>query len=159
MGVNTSRGMRIFDNVKNGKATEIKTGRTYNSKFVKKQVAKDVEAIRKGKIKSSHWRFEQSAKTGKLGPSKALEKTLSSANKATGGKVTYSTHASKLSRAQKAVKTLRTISKVTRIARVTPMGFVAGLALDAALWGADRYLSSRATQSRNTTAKRGWFGF
>ncbi|WP_261337829.1 Hint domain-containing protein [Gimesia maris] len=73
----TSSGGRYIDNLADGVARESKVGRTSASKFVRTQVAKDVELLStpNNGIDKIEWHFFRS-KTGKIGPTGPLEKLL-----------------------------------------------------------------------------------
>lgn len=67
---------RIIDHFSDGIAYESKTGYVCASKFVKKQVAKDANLLKKQAVKKVVWVFRKSTKTGKGGPSKPLAELL-----------------------------------------------------------------------------------
>ncbi|MGO1059171.1 DNRLRE domain-containing protein [Planococcus sp. FY231025] len=69
---NTTYGKRIVDSYANKIAHESKVGYTSLTSFIKKQVLKDAELKKLGKINGAHWHFFRSGKTGKIGPSQPL---------------------------------------------------------------------------------------
>ena len=77
---NTSAGKRVVDVFANGIAHESKVGYASKTKFIQKQIEKDVELVRTGKIKAAHWHFYRSPTTGKIGASKPLLKLLGDCN-------------------------------------------------------------------------------
>lgn len=68
-------GDRITDRVVNQVGHESKVGRTSNGSFTRTQVAKDKELLQ-NTLKKQVWHFYRSPVTGKVGPSKPLEKNL-----------------------------------------------------------------------------------
>ena len=77
---NTSEGKRVVDVFSNGIAHESKVGYASKTKFIQKQIRKDVELVQKGRIKAAHWHFYRSPTTGKIGASKPLLKFLDECN-------------------------------------------------------------------------------
>lgn len=69
---------RIIDHFdeRNQIAYESKVGYVTKSSFVRKQIAKDIELLKTRQLNKVEWHFFRSSKTGKCGPSKALEKYL-----------------------------------------------------------------------------------
>ena len=72
----TSLGGRYIDQFARGVAHESKVGYTSLTKSIRLQILKDIELINNRVIKSSHWHFYKSPKTGKIGASKPLRDFL-----------------------------------------------------------------------------------
>lgn len=74
----TTKGKRIVDVYVNKTkwAHESKVGYASKTKFIKKQVDKDVLLLKKKRVEGVKWHFFRSAKTGKVGASKPLLKYL-----------------------------------------------------------------------------------
>uniref|UniRef100_UPI00386B2173 RHS repeat domain-containing protein n=1 Tax=Pseudobutyrivibrio sp. TaxID=2014367 RepID=UPI00386B2173 len=68
----TSLGKRYVDQFVDGIAHESKVGYTSLTKSNRLQIAKDVELMKSGQIKSSKWHFFRSPETGKVGASQPL---------------------------------------------------------------------------------------
>lgn len=77
---NTSEGKRVVDVFSNGIAHESKVGYASKTKFIQKQIRKDVELVQSGEIEAAHWHFYRSPTTGKIGASKPLLKFLDECN-------------------------------------------------------------------------------
>ncbi|MEG2712541.1 MAG: hypothetical protein RR988_05900 [Clostridia bacterium] len=67
---------RVIDRLKNDVAHESKVGYASKTKFIQKQVAKDLKLLQKGDIEDIQWHFFKSSITGKIGPSQPLRKLL-----------------------------------------------------------------------------------
>lgn len=74
----TIYGVRIVDvwNEEYQIAAESKVGRVSNSLFTRFQAAKDKILLDKGIFKEVQWHFRVSPRTGKIGPTRALEENL-----------------------------------------------------------------------------------
>jgi len=72
-------GLRRVDVVKEGLNTvaiESKVGRTSLDSRVRQELARDVKLLRSGQVDKVVWEFSESAKTGKVGPTPALQRKL-----------------------------------------------------------------------------------
>jgi RHS repeat-associated protein len=76
---NTTKGARYVDQLVNGVAHESKVGYTTLTRKVRKQIAKDAELLKTGKVKEVMWSFFESPVTGKAGASKPLQEALDKA--------------------------------------------------------------------------------
>ncbi len=72
----TSLGSRFVDQFLDGFAHESKVGYTALTASIRKQIAKDVELIKKEQVAGVTWHFFTSPVTGRGGPSKPLEELL-----------------------------------------------------------------------------------
>lgn len=75
----TSLGDRRIDQLVDGVAHESKVGYITLTKDIQTQIAKDVELISTGQVKSVKWTFFESPTTGKAGASKPLMDALNNA--------------------------------------------------------------------------------
>jgi len=75
----TTQGLRYVDQLADGVAYESKVGYTSHTKFIKRQIAKDVELINTGQVNSVKWIFFESPVTGKAGASAPLLNALKAA--------------------------------------------------------------------------------
>ena len=73
---NTSRGLRIVDELAGRAAHESKVGRMSLTPFIRREIAKDMELMGKGTLESSTWYFFKSPVTGQFGPTVPLRKAL-----------------------------------------------------------------------------------
>lgn len=74
---NTGQGRRRIDVLTAGRtAIESKSGAAGLSARTRRQISKDVELKRTGVVRSVEWHFQRSARTGKVGPNRALRAAL-----------------------------------------------------------------------------------
>jgi hypothetical protein len=72
-------GLRRVDVLKEGNeivAIESKVGRTSLDSRIRQELARDVKMLRSGQVDRVVWEFSESAKTGRVGPTPALQQRL-----------------------------------------------------------------------------------
>ena len=75
----TNLRRRFVDQLAGSVAHESKVGYTTLTRFLRLQIAKDIELIRTGQISGCIWHFFRSPQTGRVGPSAPLLQKLQQA--------------------------------------------------------------------------------